>query len=315
VGAVRAPRSHARRAPRDRRDHRDGAAVHGNPAEALALVGDALAATHNPRALLPVILEVVTEATGARGGRVVEGGEVVSWTGEVDRPANALVLELSAGETPTELVLYAPAAGFSDDTRTLAEWLASQAAIALENARLHHTVQRQAITDELTGLVNRRRFLEALGSEIVRAGAFETPLSVVLADLDDFKLVNDRFGHYAGDDVLRGFADLVRAHLRDVDVPGRLGGEEFAIIVPETDALGAEAVAERVRRSLAALRVADAPEFAITASFGVAEYVPGEGGDALLRRADDALYGAKRRGKNRVVVDGGPADAASSGAA
>src|SRR5919199_4541456 len=88
----------------------------------------------------------------------------------------------------------------------------------------------------MTGLVNRRRFLEALGSEIVRAGAFGTPLAVVLADLDDFKVINDRFGHHAGDDVLRGFAELVRAHLRDVDVPGRLGGEEFAIIVPETDA-------------------------------------------------------------------------------
>ena len=316
VGALRTPRVRGGSAPRDRRDHRDGPAVRGNPAEALALVGDALAATHNPRALLPVILEVVTEATGARGGRVVEAGEVVSWTGEIDRPASALVLELASGEEgTTELVLYAPREGFSDETRRLAEWLASQAAIALENARLHHTVQRQAITDELTGLVNRRRFLEALGSEIVRAGAFGTPLAVVLADLDDFKVINDRFGHHAGDDVLRGFAELVRAHLRDVDVPGRLGGEEFAIIVPETDAAGAEAVAERVRRSLAALRVADAPEFAVTASFGVAEYTPDEDGDSLLRRADDAMYRAKRLGKNRVAVDGRAADTASSGAA
>ena len=316
VGALRAPRARRVDSQRDRRDHRDGAAVHGNPAEALALVGDALAATHNPRALLPVILEVVTEATGARGGRVIEAGEVVSWTGEVDRPSTALVLELAETEEGmTELVLYAPPDGFSNETRRLAEWLASQASIALENARLHHTVQRQASTDELTGLVNRRRFLEALGGEIVRAGAFETPLSVVLADLDDFKLVNDRFGHHAGDEVLRRFAEMVRAHLRDVDVPGRLGGEEFAIIVPETDATGAEAVAERVRRSLATLRVADAPEFVVAASFGVAEHVPGEDGDTLLRRADDALYRAKRHGKNRVSVDGRAADAASSGAA
>src|SRR5438067_6827490 len=97
----------------DRRERRDG--VSANPGEALALVGDALAATHNPRALLPVILEVVTEATGARGGRVIEAGEVVSWTGEVDRPATALVLELAETEEGmTELVLYAPPDGFSN---------------------------------------------------------------------------------------------------------------------------------------------------------------------------------------------------------
>src|SRR5436853_4605309 len=112
VGAMRASgRPTARRRLRDRRERREG--VHADPAEALALVGDALAATHNPRALLPVILEVVTEATGARGGRVIEAGEVVSWTGEVDRPSTALVLELAETEEGmTELVLYAPPDGF-----------------------------------------------------------------------------------------------------------------------------------------------------------------------------------------------------------
>ena len=127
----------------------------------------------------------------------------------------------------------------------LAEWLSSQAAIALENARLHDVVQWQAITDELTGLVNRRRFLDALRSEIGRGQRLGGQLSVVLADLDDFKLVNDRFGHHAGDEVLLAFADLLRAHGRDVDVAARLGGEEFAILLPETGIEGASAGAER----------------------------------------------------------------------
>jgi diguanylate cyclase (GGDEF)-like protein len=278
--------------------------VHGNPGEALALVGDALAATHNPRALLPVILEVVVEATGARGGRVREGNEEVSWLGDVDAGDPSIVLELARDDDGgTTLSLYAPEGGFTAETQRTAEWLASQAAIALENAKLHHLVQRQATTDDLTGLVNRRRFIEALESEIVRANTFHSPLSVVLGDLDHFKLVNDRFGHQTGDEVLRQFAGLVRAHLRDVDVPGRIGGEEFAILLPETDAAGAVAVAERVRRSLRSLRPGPERGTPVTASFGVAELATGETGDELLRRADVALYRAKSEGRNTVRVE------------
>ena len=303
VGAMRASgRPTARRRLRDRRERREG--VHADPGEALALVGDALAATHNPRALLPVILEVVIEATGARGGRVREGGIDLSWLGEVDSRHPNVVLELAReGDTRTTLVLYAPEGGFTKETRRTADWLVSQAAIALENAKLHHLVQRQATTDDLTGLVNRRRFIEALDSEIVRASAFHTPLSVVLGDLDHFKVVNDRFGHQTGDEVLRQFADLVREHLRDVDVPGRIGGEEFAILLPETDAAGAVAVAERVRRSLRSLHPTPDRSRAVTASFGVAQLMSGETGDELLRRADIALYRAKSEGRNTVAVE------------
>jgi diguanylate cyclase (GGDEF)-like protein len=183
----------------------------------------------------------------------------------------------------------------------LAEWLASQAAIALENARLHEIVQRQAITDELTSLVNRRRFLAALDAEIVRASRLGGTLSVVLADLDDFKRINDRFGHPAGDIVLLKFADLIRAHVREVDVPGRLGGEEFAILLPETDAQGALTGAERLRRALAEHSFElEGRTVEVTASFGVAEHTPGQSADELLRSADAALYRAKEQGKNRV---------------
>ena len=292
------------RVRRDRRNRADvGGPSRSDPSEALALVGNALAATHDPRALLSVILEVVVDATSARGGRIVEDGEEIGWIGETyGRPP--LLLELAReGESRTNLMLYPAAEGFSTETRELAEWLASQAAIALENARLHHLVQQQAVTDDLTGLVNRRRFIEALGTEITRASTFGTPLSVIVADLDDFKLINDLFGHHVGDEVLRRFAKLIEDHLRDVDVPGRLGGEEFAILVPDTDEAGATAVAERVRRSVREMALPLREGRAITATFGVAQFEHGESGDDLLRRADIALYQGKTQGKDTVAVE------------
>jgi diguanylate cyclase (GGDEF)-like protein len=251
--------------------------------------------------LLPVILEVITEATDALGGQIFSGAEEVAWIGEVGGSRKPLSLELDA---TTRLLLFPPDNGFSRDTRTLAEWLASQAAVALENARLHDIVQRQAITDDLTGLVNRRRFIEALDAEIERARRFDSPLAIVLADLDNFKQVNDEFGHHGGDLVLRAFADLIRLHVRDVDVSGRIGGEEFAILLPETDSAGAAHVAERMRRSLndVSIPLSDGATIHVASSFGVAELAPDQEGEDLLRAADSALYRAKDEGKNRVVA-------------
>jgi diguanylate cyclase (GGDEF)-like protein len=290
-------------APAHRERRRSPVSGRREAREALALVGDALAATHNPRALMPVILNVITEATGARGGRLLQDGEEVGWVGDLDGTPG-VEFDLSAGDETTNmtLVLHPPGGGFGEETTKLAEWLCSQAAIALENARLHDIVQWQAITDELTGLVNRRRFLDALRSEITKGQRLGARLSVVLADLDDFKLVNDGFGHHAGDEVLLAFADLLRAHGRDVDVAARLGGEEFAILLPETGREGASVVAERLRQSLSArvIRIGEKAEVTVTASFGVAELEEGQSVDALLRAADSALYRAKELGKNRV---------------
>jgi diguanylate cyclase (GGDEF)-like protein len=297
----------ARGAPpeRTRSDRRRPSTDHGDPREALALVGDALAATHNPRVLLPVILEVITEATGALGGQVFAGADEVAWIGEVGGGRKPLSLGLGFfAEGETTLTLFPPGDGFDTETTTLAEWLASQAAVALDNARLHDIVQRQAMTDDLTGLVNRRRFIEALDAEIERARSFGSALTIVLADLDNFKQVNDEFGHHGGDVVLRAFADLIRSHVRDVDVSGRIGGEEFAILLPETDREGAARVAERMRRSLNRVPIAISEEHSIrvASSFGVAELGPEQSGDDLLRAADAALYRAKDEGKNRVVA-------------
>jgi diguanylate cyclase (GGDEF)-like protein len=277
-----------------------------DPREALALVGDALAATHNPRALLPVILDVVTEATGARGGRLLRDGEELGWVGEAGGDGDELRLDLAVDDptASTELVLYPPNGGFEPETRQLAEWLASQAAIALENARLHDIVQRQAMTDDLTGLVNRRRFMAALEAEIDRTARLGGGLSVVLVDLDDFKLVNDRFGHHSGDRVLEAFGALLSRHIRDVDLAARLGGEEFALLLPEADLAGAVSTATRLCTSLSErpLAFVEGNALSLTASFGVVHYVAGDTGEELLRLADRALYRAKGEGKNRVCV-------------
>ena len=181
-----------------------------------------------------------------------------------------------------------------------------QMRVALEKA--NEDLERLANTDALTGLANRRYFMEALAREIERSERYSRPLSLVLLDLDYFKKVNDTHGHPVGDVVLRAASDVLRSVRRDVDRAARLGGEEFALLLPETEAPGAAAVAERVR---VRLEVTSHPSpggepFTVTASFGVASLGPGVAtGEALLQAADEALYRAKRGGRNRVVTSGG----------
>jgi diguanylate cyclase (GGDEF)-like protein len=304
VSVLRSTRSHQHRVEPPatlRQERRRSHPAARDAREAIALVGDALAATHNPRALVPLILEVVTEATGARGAQMLHAGVEVGWFGEAGGRTRPLTLDLASenSDSDTKLLLYPPASGFDVETQKLAEWVAAQAGIALENARLHEEVRRQATTDELTNLVNRRRFIEALETELERAKMFDSPLSVILADLDD------DYGHHGGDRALQSFGQLLRTQVRDFDVAARLGGEEFAILLPQTTAEAATVVAARTRDTLAAspIAVSDDATVHLSASFGIAESSPRQTTDELLRRADDALYAAKRTGKNRYVVD------------
>jgi diguanylate cyclase (GGDEF)-like protein len=304
--SLRAPAASPGAVDEERQERRQGHFGERDAREAIALVGAALAATHNPRALVPLILEVVTEATGARGAQMLQGSAEIGWFGDVvKRRARTLPLRLGdTDEGELTLVLHPARRGFDAETRKLAEWIAAQAAVALANARLHEEVRRQATTDELTGLVNRRRFMEALETEVERARLFETPFAVILADLDDFKRINDEHGHHAGDFALRSFGRLLAEQVRDLDVAARLGGEEFAVLLPQTNVNEAMAAAGRIRDALAAaeIDVGDGAHVRLTASFGVADSSAQGSTDELLRRADDALYSAKRAGKDRYVV-------------
>jgi diguanylate cyclase (GGDEF)-like protein len=216
------------------------------------------------------------------------------------------VFALSTGSgRETQLVLEPPpVGGFDDESVRIAEWLAGRASIALQNAHLHGVARHLASTDELTQLANRRHFDEALRAEVGRAERFDDAVAVVVADLDNFKEVNDRHGHDAGDLVLQAFADVIRASVRDIDLPARYGGEEFTVLLPATGAEGGRQLAERLRTALQALPIAIGEDVSVrvTCSFGVAGFLGESSAAALLRAADRALYRAKAAGKNAVVV-------------
>ena len=167
----------------------------------------------------------------------------------------------------------------------------------VERQRVQGQLERLATTDELTQSYNRTKFQDVIGTEIERAGRYKHPLSIIIFDLDHFKQVNDRFGHLAGDSVLKATADIARSNIRDSDFLFRLGGEEFLVLAPETNLDDAYLLAERLRRVIAENDF-DQIE-SITASFGVAEYADGETKDAFILKADRAMYMAKNT-RNRV---------------
>jgi two-component system, cell cycle response regulator len=264
--------------------------------------GEALAATHDLDELKRVIVETAVESTGATVGRLVHNGEVLIEFGKGDTDGVArLELPLSAG-TETFGTLELVGEEFNADQRESAGWLVGHAVIALGNAQRHRAVEKQALVDGLTGLANRRLCASALDKELARAERFDEPLALVLADLDDFKSINDRFGHPTGDEVLEVFADLLRGNIREIDLAGRWGGEEFVLLLPETDLEGGRKLAERIRHALPEHELVgpDGDRFRVTASFGVAAFPDAPSQDQLVAAADAALYDAKRSGKNRV---------------
>ena len=263
--------------------------------------GEALGATHDAEQLMRLVVEAAIEATSAAGGVLVGTSGSLVTAGYPDKGSERLEVPLLAGSINFgSLILFGD--DFSEEDRMTAISLASHAVVALDNARLHRIVERQALIDGLTGLANRRQCEETLADELARVERFGGSLAVVVADLDWFKDVNDRHGHPAGDSVLSDFAVLLQETVRDVDLAGRWGGEEFVLILPGTDLSGGAQVAERIRVALAGRVVlaVDRTPITVTASFGVAAIPPAKTASELFAAADAAMYQAKRAGKNRV---------------
>lgn len=217
---------------------------------------------------------------------------VILVTGDDDQATRELALQQGAADfivKPVRLPELSMRIRQAREMRVLAD----------AKARLVAELEQLAVKDELTGLYNYRHFQAQLGTEIQRVARYERPLALILLDIDHFKDINDSLGHATGDRVLTGLANALRQSVRTTDSVFRYGGEEFAILLPETHGHQAQGVAERAR--LAVEKSDLAPGRRVTISAGMAEYRPPERGEELLRRADAALYVAKREGRNRVA--------------
>jgi diguanylate cyclase (GGDEF)-like protein len=210
---------------------------------------------------------------------------------------NAQVGSLSIGRAGKE---------FGEEERDVFLYLIGQTSASIENISAHEKVSEQAVTDELTGLPNNRAFRETIDREASRAERFDHELSLIILDVDDFKSVNDTYGHLQGDEVLRLIGRLLLEEPRAIDEPARYGGEEFVVALPETGTAGAVELAERIRERLEEEEIPlldGSGKLKVTASFGTAT-VPLSAASVreLFACADEALYEAKRTGKNRVVT-------------
>jgi diguanylate cyclase (GGDEF)-like protein len=314
--------------------------------EAIRRVGESFSASLDRVGLLEIVVQTAVDGIGAAAGRATMRDaenllQEVARTGEPEAfrralhaaeaavidagqiaeiqvgGASALAAPLASEGSAQVIGIVSVARGdraFTHGERELFAYLTNQASVSVENVDLHETVQRQAVTDELTGLFNHRRFQEVMTAEVERARRYGHELGLIMLDIDNFKAVNDTHGHLVGDNVLRAVARVLRQSSRDVDEPARYGGEEMAVALPLTDLEGAYQFAERVRGRIEALALSlpgGGGMLKVTASFGVASLATAEESTkgALVAAADAALYEAKRSGKNRTVrasAPGGP---------
>ncbi len=304
-------------------------------------IGEAFALNLDRDGLLQLALETAVDATGADRGRLLARDQAddplterQSFGGELDDIQAPLqeaeqaaeqgdgLGQASADEARVATVALGPLGPggpshglisvckdgreFTPDDLELLRSLATRATLALANVNLHFDVQRQAITDDLTGLATHGHFQLLLAAEMDEVRRYKYTVGLVMMDIDDFKSINDVHGHQQGDVVLQYVANVLRDNSRDVDVAARYGGEELSLILPHTDLDGTYVIAERVREEIDRLRIPlldGSGALQITASMGVAAAVHGEPND-LIAAADGALYVAKRDGKNRTVKAG-----------
>jgi diguanylate cyclase (GGDEF)-like protein len=202
---------------------------------------------------------------------------------------------------------------FFDEMNVVNEWqrdvlfdIGGIIALIIDNLRLNREIQRRSVIDSLTQAYNRHYFVDRLATEVDRAIRYERPVSLLFVDLDEFKLINDRYGHLQGDEVLRSLGKIFRSHLREIDVVCRFGGDEFVVLLPETDLTMAKAVAEKLLKAAHTnpVPLVDDPKqtLPITVSMGLSSLKPGDDSQALLKAADLALYRAKSLGRNRLEI-------------
>jgi diguanylate cyclase (GGDEF)-like protein len=311
----------------------------GRVQDSMRRLGEAVGANLDRDALLELVLRTAMEGVGADAGRACvrtnghgvlqERSRVGNMNGLEDAvaeveadalrsgsareatvgAANAIAHPLRGADGRDEVVGVVSVGRrgrpFTPSDRELFTYLAGQAARSVENVELHETVARESVTDDLTGLSNRRAFADALSSEVERAKRFGGNLGLVLIDLDNFKSINDTYGHPQGDLVLREVARVLRASSREIDHTARYGGEELAVILPGTDIDGAYNRAERIREEIGQLRIPrldGVGTVSITTSCGVASaHASAADARALVQAADNALYEAKHSGKNTSV--------------
>jgi diguanylate cyclase (GGDEF)-like protein len=295
---------------------------HARLDRAIHRIGEAFGSKLDRAALIDIGVRTAVEALGADFGRATAAGDA---TGPVVEAMAAA--ELAARETGAlrmaqhgeHVAMAQPLTGaevmvvgrrgraFTQEEQALFGYLARQTALAIENVALHNKLRRQATVDELTGLANHRRFHEALQQEALRTARSGQPTGLALVDIDDFKAINDTYGHQFGDVVLEAVAHAVGGSCRATDLAARFGGDELAVILSDTDIEGAWTSGESIRRGIEALELSlpDGTPLRVTVSVGVSALEP-DAGDAatVIEAADIALYEAKRAGRNRTRSTG-----------
>lgn len=305
--------------------------------ESVQRIGEAFASGLDRRALLEIVNETAATACSAEAGRVVlnegpDGPQVLmtqgspaalggvleeagstaaanrgsgdACDGDLHAMATAIMDRRDADSVLCTIAVARQGQPFEPREREVLRYLLRQAVVSIENIGLHERVAEQAVTDDLTGIPNHRHFNGWIEQELARIERFGGELSLVLVDIDNFKEVNDTYGHLLGDRVLEEMGRLLRIESRGIDLAARYGGEEFVLALPETSLDGAVEVAERLRRRIERTRVptdVEGPPIEVTASLGVAN-LPADAGEirSLISAADEALYDAKRAGKNQV---------------
>jgi len=238
---------------------------------------------------------------------IIEDCQLVQDIGDVFKggvlPSEFAVFVLKSKEKKMGVLLYK---GLDPKDKEKFSILAHQFALALRRLKLYKDIEVLAITDSLTGVCTRRYFMDRFEEEIKRSSVRKCNLAFLMIDADHFKLINDQHGHLAGDQVLKEISNIIQENVREIDIVGRFGGEEFCVVLPDTDTEGARFVAERIRKS-AEKRLIKAYDstLRVTLSIGLAIY-PSDGKlvDEIIDKADWALYRAKSEGRNCVVAFG-----------